>query len=176
MPFPTWLAGMRITADRLDDRDIRVVEQGTDQTVTSSTTLRDTNLLIPGEVNAIYWYALYIAYRATITPDFRWAWVAPSGTSIDRFTAGRDEASPAGLTAGHPVALRYASIGIELRAGGGDADGTSPPANVIYAQDQGIIKIGGTAGSCVVRFAQFTSNANQTIFSSQSKLIYARIG
>jgi len=176
MPFPTWLAGQRITADRLDDRDIKLVEQGTDQTVTNSTTLRDSNLLIPGEVNAIYWYALYIAYRATVTPDFRWAWVAPSGTSIDRFTLARDENAAAGLTAGTTIAARYASIGIELRAGGGDTDGTNPPANVFYVHDQGIIKIGGTAGSCVVRFAQFTSSANQTIFSSQSKLVYARIG
>lgn len=174
MPFPNWLAGMRITADRLEDRNIHVVEQAADQIVTNSTTLIDTNLLIPGEVGAVYQYQAHISFSATATPDFRWAWVAPSGTDIRRYTMARIAAAATGLNTGSDVIMRTPALGTEMVAGGGDADGGAP-VNFFYTYEQGLVYMGGTAGSCVIRFAQFTSNANQTIFRNLSRLIYSRI-
>lgn len=175
MPFPRWLAGMRITADRLDDRNIMVVDQGEDQTVTSSTVLVDTNMIIPGEAGAKYWYQAKISYSATVTPDFRWAWSVPSGANVRRFTISREEAAAAGLNTGVGIIMRTPATGTETRAGGGSADGVSPP-DFFHVYDEGVIEMGGTAGNVTLQFAQFTSNANETIFRGQSRLIYARVG
>lgn len=175
MPFPRWLAGMRITADRLDDRNWFVVDQGEDQTVTNSTTLVDTNLIIPGEAGAKYIYNAMISFSATVTPDFRWAWSVPSGGNVRRFTIHRIQAAAAGLNTGADIIMRTPATTTETVAGGGSADGVSPP-DFFHTSDEGIIEMGGTAGNVTLRFAQFTSNANETIFRGQSRLTYTRVG
>lgn len=174
LPFPEWPAGMRITAGRLNARNTFVVEQGSDQTVTSSTTLVDTNLILPGVVNATYEYRLQISYSATVTPDLRFAWSVPSGAGVRRFTISREAAAVAGLNTGAAVIMRSPGTGTEIIAGGGSADG-SAPGDFFFALDEGQITMGGTAGNCTVQFAQQTSNANQTIFRAQSRLIYRRV-
>lgn len=174
MPFPRWLAGMRITADRLNDRNIVVVDQGEDQVVTSSTTLVNTNLVIPGEVGATYYYNALISFSATVTPDFRWAWAVPSGAGVRRFTISRTNATAAGANTGATIIMRTPATGTEIEAGGGSTDG-APPPEFMYTYEQGIVTIGGTAGNCTIRFAQFTSNTNQTIFRGQSRLVYSRV-
>lgn len=175
MPFPRWLAGMRITADRLDDRNMQTVEQGEDITVTSSTTLIDTNLILPGEVGATYWYHAMISYSAASTPDFQWAWDVPSGANVRRFTTSKDASSSEGVTVGGPAVMRTPATTTGVEAGGSDPDG-GPYEDFIYASDEGVITIGGTAGNCTVQFAQNTSDVNETIIRSQSRLVYMRIG
>jgi hypothetical protein len=175
LPFPEWPAGMRITAGRLNARNTRLVEQGSDQTVTSSTTLVSTNLILPGVANATYEYRLQIAYSATVTPDLKFAWTVPSGAAVRRFTISREAAAVAGLNTGAAVIMRSPGTGTEIIAGGGSADG-GVPADFFFASDEGQITMGGTAGNCTVQFAQQTSNANQTIFRAQSRLVYRRIG
>lgn len=174
MPFPRWLAGMRITADRLDDRNWTVVSQGEDQTVTSSITPIDTNLIIPGEIGAKYIYNAMISFSATVTPDLRWVWSVPSGANVRRFTIAREAASTTGLNTGQNIIMRTPATTTETVAGGGSADGASPP-DFFHTLDQGIIEMGGTAGNVTLQFAQFTSNANETIFRGQSRLTYTRV-
>lgn len=174
LPFPQWPAGMRMTAGRLNARNTFLVEQGSDQTVTSSTTLVSTNLILPGVANATYEYMLQIAYSATVTPDMRWAWSVPSGAAARRFTSSREAAAVAGLNTGAAIIMRAPGTGTEIIAGGGSADGGAP-ADFFSALEQGQIVMAGTAGNCTVQFAQQTSNANQTIFRAQSRLLYRRI-
>lgn len=174
MPFPRWLAGMRITADRLDDRNWTVVTQGEDQVVTSSITPVDTNLIIPGEAGAMYVYNAMISYSANATPDMRWTWSVPSGANVRRFTASRILAAADGLNTGADIIMRTPATTTETVAGSGDPD--NPPIDFFFAHDQGVIEMGGTAGNVTLLFAQNLSSANETIFRGQSRLTYTRVG
>lgn len=174
LPFPAWQPGNRITAARLNARNTVVVEQASDQTMTSSTTYVNTNLILPGEVNAVYEYRLLVSYSATVTPDLKFAWTVPSGAAARRFSISREAAATAGLNTGVGIIMRSPGTGTDVLAGGGSADGAAPP-DFFFALDDGLITMGGTAGNCTVQFAQNSSNSNQTIFRAQSRLIYRRV-
>lgn len=175
MPFPQWLAGMRITADRLDDRNIIVVNQGEDQIVTNSTTLVDTNLMVPGEVGATYWYHAMISYSSSETPDFRWSWSIPSGGNVRRFSMAGEESDAPGVTVGSSVVMRTPATTTDTMARGSDGDASDPPIDFVYASDEGIITVGGAPGNFTIQFAQSVANANQTIFRNQSRMVFARL-
>jgi hypothetical protein len=169
MPFPEWEAGMRITHTRLDDRNVHFVEQGSDQTENSNTTLVDTNLAFEGVADAEYWYVALISYSAATTPDLKFAWDVPSGAGVRRFTQSLIEGAASGVNAGADVIMRTPGTGTEIIAGGA-GDGAFN-----LARDEGIITMGGTAGDVTLQFAQENSDAGDTIFRAQSRLIYQRI-
>lgn len=163
-------AGMRLTPARLNARNVFLVEQGQDQTENSNTTLVDTNLTFTGVAGAEYWYVALISYSADGTPDMHFAWDVPSGASARRFTQSyEDGVSTASINDGGDIIMRTPATTTEINAGG------SGDANFNFARDEGIITMGGTSGAVTLQFAQDTSDAADTIFREQSRLLYQRI-
>jgi hypothetical protein len=169
MPFPEWEAGMRITHDRLDDRNVHFVEQAADQTENSNETLVDTSLTFEGEADAEYWYIALISYSADTAADMHFAWDVPSGAGVRRFTQSLIEGAASGVNTGGDLIMRTPATTTEITAGGA-GDGAFN-----LARDEGIITMGGTAGDVTLQFAQQASDAGDTIFRAQSRLIYQRI-
>src|SRR5690606_22428850 len=93
MPCPHWFAGQTITADRLTAARKQMVAQSAHQAVVHWTALVPTEIIIPLESGATYWYQLVLTYTASNTGGgmggggIRWAWDVPTGTSMPRQTA-----------------------------------------------------------------------------------------
>lgn len=178
MPFPQWPAGMRITAGRLNARNWTAVNQGSDQTLSNTTTLTATNLVLPGMAGGIYLYKLLIAYGAGITADFKWDWSIPGDASTTRFTRAlqtADNSAGQGSTTAKTVVFRRPATNTGVSAGGNEDD-TLTPTSFNSAYDDGIITF-GAAGNATVRFAPNTANAGSAaVFRSTSYLLYTRVG
>ena len=96
----------------------------------------------------------------------------PDAGSWHRGVMARTAFVDAGPSA-YPIGAAYDGA-VFLQEKGRSADGGAP-ADFFSALEQGQIVMAGTAGNCTVQFAQQTSNANQTIFRAQSRLLYRRI-
>lgn len=177
-PFPQWLAGNRITAAALNARNMIQVNQGSDQTLSNTTTLTNTNLVLPGTAGATYLYTLLIAYGAGITADFKWDWSIPGDATMTRFTRalqiGDNSAGQSSATA-KTVVMRRPAYNTGVSAGGNEDD-TLTPTVFNSAYDDGILTF-GAAGNATVRFAPNTASASSAAtFRSTSYLLYTRIG
>lgn len=175
MSIPQWFAGQVMTADGMNARHPKLVVQQNDQTVTSSTTLIDSEITFTPEPNAVYQYWLYISYSATTNSDLRWAWAA-SGATLASFTLGYATTAASGVNTGSDVVMRRPGNTTARVAGGTDT--TSPPVNFHSAYDVGTFITDGTLASVTLQFAQNTSHADQTILrgGNQTRMIYTRIG
>lgn len=100
MPYPTWQAGQRITADLLLGGSTFNAEQGSDQTVTNSTTLADSNLVVPAEANARYEYTLQAIYSTNTTGKIKFQWSVPNGSMMVRSGHGLGNGQTGGATVG----------------------------------------------------------------------------
>lgn len=175
MSFPQHYAGQVLTADRLNARNLHLVTQDADLVITSSTTLQDTEIVVPVEAGAIYFYQLFISYSAHTTPDMKWAWSAPTGTLLASFTSALETGAGSGLNTGAAIIMRRPANTTERVAGGTDT--SSPPGNFHSAYDRGTITVGGADGDVILQVAQNTSSANQTILrgGNNTRLVYTRI-
>lgn len=189
MPFPKWLAGMRITADRLRDRDIQFVDQGEDVVIVNSTTMLDSDISFFAEPGATYWYNLLVSYSAFgevggVGSALVGNWDAPSGTAVNRFTQSFPVTpTNLNLNSGSVVVMRRpANTTLQIMGGTDEPSDTADPVvpeNFHSAYDQGTILIGGTEGVVTWRFGANRSVDEQTILRggpNQTRLIYARIG
>lgn len=169
MPFP-WLPGMRMTASRMNARNVQLIEQAQDQTRTSSTTMVASEITLTPEVNAIYAYELYISYSADTASDFKWNWNAPQAT-FSSFTQARHPDTAGGVNAGALVIFRRPGNTTDRIAGGGGAE------NFHSAYDVGTFTTTGVAAPITMQFGQYSSNAGQTILrgSNQTRMLYQRI-
>ena len=175
MSIPQWYAGQVMTADAANARHARLVIQQNDQTITSSTTLIDSEISFIPEPNATYLYWLYISYSATVNSDLRWAWAA-AGATLASFTAAYAASAASGVNTGSDIVMRRPGNTTARAAGGSDA--TSPPVNFHSAYDVGTFATDGTLSAVTLQFAQNTSHADQTILrgGNQTRMIYQRIG
>lgn len=177
MSIPQWFAGQVMTADAMNARHPKLVAQQNDQTVTSSTTLINSEITFIPEPNAVYQYWLYVSYSATVNSDLRWAWAA-TGATLASFTIGYAATAGSGVSTGSDVVMRRPGNTTARVAGGTDTAGTTPPVNFHSAYDLGTFVTDGTLSSVTLQFAQNTSHADQTILrgGNQTRMIYARIG
>jgi hypothetical protein len=176
MPFPGWLAGQIITADRLNDRNVAVVTQENDQIVTSSITPIDSEIILVPQLNALYQYAMLISYSATVNNGIRWQWNA-TGATFTSFTQSISNPGASGTSnTAQQVNMRRPANTTGRLAGGSDA--ASPPANFHSAYDWGTFVTDGTGASITMQWAQAVSHANQSILrgGNQTRMLYWRIG
>jgi hypothetical protein len=181
--FPRIRAGQRLLANTLNARNLILVEQSEDVTITNSTTMLDSDIVIPAEAGAIYEYDLRIAYsavRETDGPDVGSAlvcnWSVPSGSAVNRFTTSFPRTPGTGLNTGNAVIMRRPATATLQICGGTDA--ASPPTNFHSAYDRGTITIGGTDGDVVWRFGANRSVTEETILRggpTQTRLLYSRL-
>lgn len=179
MPFPQWFAGQTITADRLNAARMKMVAQSENQEVVNSTALVPTEIIIPLESGATYWYQLVLTYTARNTNDgvegggIRWAWDVPTGTSMPRQTASYALVGNQGISliAGGRILLRSPAATTEMRAEG------SGPDNFHAALEYGSIQVGGLSGAAVLQFAQWNAHSTPTTLrgATRTRVFYARV-
>jgi hypothetical protein len=158
MPYPQLFAGQRITADKLNASRKRSVVQTADQTLVGTTALVNTEIVLPIEAGAVYYYDCLISYSAVRAGSggsaLSWSWNVPPGAVLARFTQSyvRDPAS--GVNTGSDVILRRPATTTRIPAGG--TDSTSPPINFHSAYDRGTITAGGISGLVILQVGQDT--------------------
>lgn len=176
MSFPQWFAGQVLTADGFNARHPRLVQQENDQTVTSTTTPINSEIVFTPDPNATYLYWLWISYSATTANGFRWQWLAV-GATFCSFTQSISSPGASG-TANTPQSVNFRRPANTTGRLAGGSDAASPPGNFHSAYDQGTFTTDGTNSSVTMQFAQAVSHANQTILrgGNQTRMVYQRIG
>lgn len=176
MPFPEWLAGMQMTASRMNARSDRTTHQQADMTV-SSTDDMATDINIPIEAGATYRYHLFISYSAVSGTNsaIGATWLTPNDTTMNRFTSSYIAAASTGLNTGALVIMRRPANTTVQVIGGTDSDS---PSNYMSAHDRGTIVAGAVSGVArwVVRLTGTgTTNAILRGGSAHTRIVYNRI-
>ncbi|WP_017614135.1 hypothetical protein [Nocardiopsis salina] len=171
MPFPQWYAGQVITAERLNARNMGLVEQLNDQEVTdndSSWELSEIELEL--EPNAVYFYWLGVSYSAG-DGGFAWSW-SSTGVTLASFTIAYNRDTASGINNGGPVILRRPANTTPRVAGG------SGSSNFNSAADRGTITTSGGTPTLALQFWQDSADSSPTILrgGNQTRLVYQRIG
>lgn len=178
MPFPQVFAGQVLTADVVNATRKRLVVQTADQVLTNQATDVDTEIIIPVEAGAVYWFECLISYSAVSAANsaLTWSWDAPTGTALARFTQSYVAQPATGSNTGSAIIQRRPANTTGIPAGGTDV--SSPPTNFHTAYDRGTISVGGLSGNVVLRVRQAgTGSSNETILrgGNQTRCIYERI-
>lgn len=171
MPFPVWTPATIITAQRLTDQQWHTVRQGADQIVNGSTTFVNTSIIIPLVANAIYRYHLMMNWLGSAAGDIKFDWSVPAGASMNRFGGGPGTDATTGGTAQNFSTSSWRRMN---NTNGHSLSGAGLGVNAA-GYDFGEIIVSATAGNATLRFAQNTSDANDTTFSLTSYVDYLRI-
>lgn len=170
MAYPTFSAGQILTAAQLTAMQWKSIEQNTDQTVTNSTVLVDSNLIITVESGATYRYWALIAYETPSTADIQFAWASPSNGVAGRWTWGiGTAASGTDINSYDSVAFRRpaSTTAVEI--------GAAQSTHTLSYYEAGILE-GGSGGDFTFQFAQNAAASGDTILRAFSRVEYVRIG
>lgn len=169
MPIPTWSVGQVLTADDVNNWLVpSAVRKGSDQSVTSSTTLvNDTALLLPVAATAAYYVLVTIIYQgaANGTGDLKWQWAVPSGTTI----SGRQASyftSGVGVGQSNLATFTQASVTVS-----GTNGGNTVPLDMALT-----VLTSSTSGNLQLTWAQNTSSGTATTIKAGSAMLMQRIG
>lgn len=183
MSIPQWYAGQVITADRMNARNVRYVSQNSDMAMVNQGTPLATEIVIPVEAGAVYYYNCLISYsaRSGSANCLGFSWDAPSGTVLARFTISTDANGNEGASNTPNAMLTRRPANTTQVPAGGTSD-ENPPANFQSAYDQGTITVGSTGGNVVLMVRQNVgggspSATNQTILrgGNQTRCFFQRI-
>lgn len=174
MGYPDVAAGQSLTAGMLQAMQLQSVEQGTTQDVVSSTTLVDSNLVLPAAAGAIYSYRLLCAYtclRYTGTAGgIKFAWTAPTNGSVVRFSIGIGNANSAGalddqdsVNIRRPATTSLVNISSSALANG-------------HSYHEGGVINGGDGGNVTLQFAQIATSASASTITPSARLEWLRVG
>lgn len=169
--FPAWFAGEIITADGLNGRNMRLVAQESDLTLTT-TSFVDSQITWVPEPNAVYAYWMYISYSADTTADLVWQWESEStcGVLMASFTQAYILGAASGANTGASIIMRRPGNTTDRVAGGTDV------ANFHSAYDQGTFSTNAapTAQTLMVR-QNVASGSTILRGGNQTRLVYQRI-
>lgn len=158
-------AGQVLTADDLMGIQPEIYEQGTDQSVTSSTAVVDSSIVVPVLAGARYRFLMHLSYGSSSAGGLRVDWDGPSGTEMGRYIQAVASTSYTADSA--RMVTRTRAIGTDQTVGGG--------LTFAYYQEVGDVRVGGTSGNMRLRFAQAVSDATETILRADSHVIVQRI-
>lgn len=155
--MPSFKAGQRVTASQLNNALGINAYKGSDQSVTSSTTLvNDTALILALSANTTYEVTALIFYTAGTTGDLKGNFTSPAGAT-----------SPGvryiGQTTSLAVQQGVQSLGSAFAFGGNG--GTVEEVDLAFT-----IAIGSTAGNLTFQFAQNATDATATTVKAGSVL------
>jgi len=142
--------------------------KSSDESVISSTTLQDDNhLFAPVDANTDYWVWCLIFYTGAAEPvdgDCKLNWDAPSGATFDWLSDSLGSATTGPVNI---VSRNKQDIGSSPSAGttGGN---TAAPI-------KGLLRVGGTAGTLQLTWAQLASTATPTTIYAGSTLLVRRL-
>lgn len=129
-----------------------------DESVISNTTLQDDDeLLVAVAAASIYDLTLDLYYTSGVTPDLKFGWTYPAGTTI--------KASMQGYFSGVMQSVLISQTGVNSLDGGTDF------ACVV----RGRIFTSSTAGTLRLQWAQVTSNATNTTVLAGSALTLTKL-
>jgi hypothetical protein len=133
----------------------------------TTTTTDDPHLTFSAEANSAYFIQLFLFISSTTTADFKCAWTVPSGAAglrwvLGEAVGGTDYATTTMRTSTHQP-------GTDVPLGG---HSTSLFNGV---QETAVFTTGATAGPITFKWAQNTSDANQTGVRLGSLLIYRKV-
>ncbi|MFI6819275.1 hypothetical protein ACIBG7_43290 [Nonomuraea sp. NPDC050328] len=171
MPIKDWADGERPPASDLNRYPLQQVHviKAADESIASSTTMQnDDHLFVEVEAGTDYWLQAYLIYEGAGEPggDFKVGWLAPSGTTLDWMSDSF--ASTATATSG-AVSRTYQTL-TSLPAPGTQGAGVG-----LVCMPRGVLRIGGTAGTLRLRWAQNISSATPTILRAGSMLRLRRL-
>jgi hypothetical protein len=158
-------AGGRITADEIQQVAPLAVIKGSDETVTSSTTLQNDNELFASlDANATYIFILYLAFEGNTqgSGDLKTGWTLPSGATM-RF--GAPHINSTGSTV---LDTTYTESSFPTSR-------TNTSTVLLGMTETGTVTVGNTAGTMQLQWAQNTSNGTGTIVHAGSMLALWRI-
>jgi hypothetical protein len=161
-----YLAGQRLTADALQRAVPDRIVLGADKTVTSSTTLSDTDIAIT--VDDVMVVDLSFRWQS-LAGGIRWAWSTTGSVTINSRVVG----SAGQATAGTPEDLTT------MRWRAGTTATTSmliahfSTGNAQRGQEQLVVE---GSGILTFRIAQETSNASATTLFAESYAVVSRLG
>ena len=165
MPPPTWTVGQVLAAADVNSWFVPLVAvKGSDQSVTSSTTLvGDLALFVPLAASCSYEVRCMINYEGGTrnSSDLKWGFSVPGGSTM-RYSALF--VGPGGST--NVQMLTGTSV---------NAAGTNGAGVIQSLQMTGLINVSSTAANLSFTFAQNTSNGTATIVHATSYLIAQRI-
>ncbi len=128
------------------------VRKAADETVNNSTTLQnDDELLLPVAANATYWLYLRLLVSSGTTPDFKMLFTFPTGLVMKLHN----------LLPTPTVSVPYDQTTTAAMSTTG-ADATF--------QVEGLVRVGSTAGTLQVQWAQNTLEASNTIVRADSTM------
>lgn len=149
--------------------EVYVAIKGSDQSVTSSTTLaNDNDLTLSVVANAIYEVWSHIIYDAATAADLKFAWTAPAGATFDWVQGGLISSADAVSGSMFVGACTLATVNTTVTGAG---SGTN-----MVCRPSGLLQISSTAGSFTLQWAQQTSSATATRVRQNSYLRLMRVG
>jgi hypothetical protein len=158
-------AGGRITADEIQQVAPLAVIKGSDESVTSSTTLQNDNeLFVSVDANASYIFACYLNYEGGTTGsgDLKWLWALPAGATM-RYAAPHINASSTTiLDTTYTEAITVISR-------------TNTAGTLLGVTMEGVLVTSSTAGTMQLTWAENTSDSTPTIIHAGSSLALWRI-
>lgn len=163
MAYPELLAGEILTAAKITARQTSTVWKTVDQSVTSSTTLVNDNILsFAVSANATYSVELVLAVTAATAGDIKIDWAVPTSSTGQRACIGAEVASTNG---GDTLArlTRSTDWTTDVTYGGGGV-------NDYRVTELGLLSTAGTSGTLQLRWAQGTSSGTATIVRAGSYL------
>ena len=158
--YPTWSAGQRVTAALLTAGLVQSVTRSSDATGrTNNTMTNDDVLSLAVEANATYELRAWLGFNGGTTGDFRVGWSIPSGATLN--WTPYQQPNTNSTTVGTIITDRS---GTGVSQAGGGAGGST----IMTCLAEGTLRVGSTAGSIVLQWAQDTTNATPTILKADS--------
>lgn len=168
--YPTFLAGMKLTAALLRSAQPQLVRKTADTSKSADTTYADDpHLVFAAEASAVYSMWGWVKYFADPTPDLKiqfsvpsgclgeWGWMMPGAT-----TPGT------GTTTGYSIRTETNDVTAGRTGyGTGDTQQMTPMG--------AIFRMNTTPGNIALQWAQNTSNATATTLYTDSWLMFQRI-
>lgn len=181
--YPTFLAGQRITAGLLRSSQIQTLRKTSDTSrAATTTTTADPHLQADLVANAVYIWEGWIKYDSPTAADINIDFSGPSGL-LGEWTAIGVGSSPVIGSSGAPALqtdtqdargymLRTETNDVTAaRSYGGLGTGNTP----ITLHLKGTLRVGTTAGTWSMDWAQFTSNATATTIYTDSWIWLLRV-
>ncbi|MGV2383668.1 MAG UNVERIFIED_CONTAM: hypothetical protein LOD86_00155 [Thermobifida fusca] len=171
MGWPSLYAGQILTADHLTEMQWKVVSQGSEQTVTNSTTLVDTALTFDVVAGGIYMVHLRVRWQESASGGgFRCSWSSPAGTTATRAVVAPGTTATMGPQALDVSQIRVWTLDQEMFTNAAIATSTTHA----WFEDL-LFNIGGD-GAMTFQFAQETAAAGGTTINPASFLAWLRVG
>jgi len=174
MPYPTVLAGQRVTSTMLNAGKMEFVTNSAgSQDNTSTVFINAVDLVFPVEASSRYFVHALICYNApepVANGDINFEWTGPSGATMDR-----NVISPAlGMTTNIDTNIQMIrrGIGTDVRSGGTTAPGTAT-AFTVHEEVCNLV-VSTTAGNVQFRFALGAGVGTATL-QADSFIYYQRI-